>query len=322
MAFELRLTFSGLTGLVPNKDIGDSKPAEEWLVVLPALRNGHYLEKGNRKFSIAPHQPVLVVDERAVRPAKSEEEKKPRLRFGDLRNGAKGDRLLFELDRELVEIQSGVKGLQVNEANLAKKAAPQSPDELHDIKWVPPIDECVTGGLPFDRKLLGEDDRPTDRLAGVVRLDRGLLEVTDVHRDTKKKPALYDFQGPADKKPRFTQAIATSFRLRVPVDDDQAVLVFTDVDGEEKRLVVGPYEEKPVEIEVFNLELEKILRLAGGATDAGTTEMGDTDFAIFYELSPRWKDLIPNELALPYLVKPGGGGSGRPCEPPKFAGMA
>jgi hypothetical protein len=332
MAFELRLTFSGLTALLPRKEAGKKDPATEWLVVMPALRKGELLklEKGKREFSIAPHQAVLLANARAVREESTT--KLVRLRIRDPRTEPddKQSDLLFQLDREVVKIATGAPGLQVRSSAPPALEIPDvgNPDQLHDIKWVPPIDECNDGGVPFDRSLFDPEKlTPDKRLAAVVLLDRGRLETTDVHRGSKNKPVPYEFRKTSPEGPlRFRQALSTEFRLRVRVDGDEARLELTDHGGNKKQLVVKPYlgcptnedNEPYVEVKVYNRELEEILGLA---VDPNLPERGDTDFVIFYRLSPVWNGLSDDDVALPYRKGEGGGGRTKPCEPPIYPGV-
>ena len=99
MSFELRLSFSGLTALVPRKNVIDSTPASEWLVVMPSLERGATAQKEDRTFVIQPHQPVLLADSRAVRPGTTRHARLQLTQPG----GGPSD-LLYQLDRELVEI--------------------------------------------------------------------------------------------------------------------------------------------------------------------------------------------------------------------------
>lgn len=329
MTFELRLTFSGLTPLLPHKNATDNGAAPEWLVVIPALEKGELLKKGGRQFSIAPHQAVLMAKARAVREGATT--KKARLRFRHPGTDPKDDQsdLLFPLNREVLEITSGTSGLRVRSTALVAEAPDINiPDQIHDIKWLPPIDKCADGGVPFDRRFVNPvKPLPTNRLAGVVRLDRGILETTDVHRGLQNKPVLYEFRrGSNDGTLRFQQALANSFRLRVRVDGFEARLNLTDRQGNVKVLSVGPYPDCPknedgepfVEVKVFNRELEEIL---GMAVDPNLPEQGDTDFVIFYRLSPVWKSLDANDIALPYRQGGGGGGRTKPCEPSMYPGV-
>ena len=329
MSIELRLTFSGLTALVPRKNANNPDPAEEWLVVMPSLEGGETIEKGNRRFSIPPHQAVLLVDARAVKPGSTKERLLELSRPGDAHS-----RLLYRLNREVLEIASGKPGFSVRSSGFTKELPEVSiADELHDIRWVPPLDECAQGPIPLDRSLLNlETLRPSNRLAGVVRLDRGVLETTDVHRDDDKKPLPFEFRkGSATGEVLHRQALAKTFRLRVPVEQDQARLILTDSNGNESSLVVGRYETCPtnekgepyVEVEVFNRELERVMGFEIPPNLAAEAEKhGDTDFVIFYCLSPKWEKLEAGDVALPHRGGPGGGGgASRPCEPPQYTGF-
>lgn len=340
MAFELRLTFKGLTALVPRKDASDpSDPSKtpEWLVVMPALQGGDYLSKGNRNFTIAPHQAVLLANDQAVRTGKTT--KPVRLQFRDpssAPNGAHSD-LLFQISREVVEINSGTPGLQVRSDVKDGAETPEldQPNQLQDIKWVPSIDKCRDAGVPFNRKLLDlKTLRPIDdSLAGVVRLDRGFLETSGIHLGSDDKgnvkAASYEFrQGSSKGKVRFRQPLAKGFQLRLEVPDETASLTFRDKLGNETFVVVGAYAGCPVneknellvEVRVFNLELEEILGL-GAPPKVPRPELGDEDFVIFYKLSSAWEDLTAKDLVLPYLADKEGGGSAKLCEPPQYPGM-
>lgn len=327
MSIELQLTFSGLTALVPRKEANSSATAEEWLVVMPSLGGGEILEKGNRRFSIPPHQAVFLADARAVRPASTKE------RFLELtRPGDAHSHFLYRLNREVLEISSGTAGFSVRSGNFDKTLPDVDiADELHDIRWVPPLDKCAQGPVPFDKSLLNlETLRPSQRLAGVVRLDRGVLETTDVHRDDDAQALPFEFPK-VNGGPPHQQALAKTFRLRVPVDQDEARLILTDSHGNESTLIVGGYTDCPtnekgeqrVEVEIFNRELERVMgfevppNLAAEADDHG-----DTDFVIFYCLSPMWAKLDDDDVALPRRGGPGGGGgASRPCEPPQYTGF-
>lgn len=327
MSIELRLTFSGLTALVPRKKADSSATAGEWLVVMPSLEGGETIEKGNRRFSIPPHQAVLLADARAVKPGSTKE------RFLELaRPGDAHSRLLYRLDREVLEIASGKPGFSVRSGNFNKTLPDISiAGELHDIRWVPPLDECAQGPIPFDKGLLNQETlRPSDRLAGVVRLDRGVLETTDVHRDDDQKPLPFEFRK-ASGTLLHQQALAKTFRLRVPVEQDEARLILTDSKGNESSLVVGGYKDCPtnekgeqcVEVEVFNRELERVMGFEIPPNLAAEAEKhGDTDFVIFYRLSSMWEKLDADDVALPRRGGPGGGGgASRPCEPPQYTGF-
>ncbi|MEA2560538.1 MAG: hypothetical protein QOH06_2042 [Acidobacteriota bacterium] len=325
MSFELRLSFSGLTALVPRKDVDDPTPADEWLVVMPALERGATIQKADRRFSIPPHQAVLMADSRAVRPNST---KDARLQLTQPVGGQSD--LLFQLDREILEIDSGAAPAFAVRSNGLLGELPNvgNPDELHDIKWVPAIDRCAVGGVPLHRDLLDQDTlRPSNSLAGVVRLDRGTLETTDVHRDVNNHPVPYEFRRSSNAGDiLFQQALARSFRLRVPVEQEQTMLTLTDSNGDRKQLVVGTYDgcptnesgERVIEVRVFNRELEQIL---GFGVPPGSPTQGDTDFVIFYRLSPVWNAMGPDDVALPYRGGTGGGGSARPCEPPVYPGF-
>lgn len=330
MAFELRLTFSGLTALVPHKEAVDEHAvATEWLVVMPDLKKGEIIKKGNREFSIAPHQAALVVNARAVR--EGDTTKKPRLRFRNPGTEPKDDQssLLYPLNREVLEVASGNTGLHVRSTTQVANAPDVNiPDQLHDIKWLPPIDECDDGGVPLDRRFVNPvKPLPTNRLAGVARLDRGVLETADVHRGLGQQPVLYEFRKGSKTGPlRFEQALANTFRLRIPVDGFEASLNLTDRQKNVKVLSVGPYPDCPkneegvpyVEVKVVNRELEEIL---GMGVDPNLPQQGDTDFVIFYRLSPVWANLSADDVALPYRKGGGGGGRSKPCEPPTYPGL-
>jgi hypothetical protein len=358
MSFELRLTFWGLTALLPWKKAGEpDKPNQEYLVVMPSLEKGETLEKGKtleekRHFAIRPHQAVLVTKARAVQPSST---KKARLRIWSSKQDGKQDEqdlsfqlnqkdlpedeseLLFQLDREILKIDSGNPGLKLRSSGTTKEVPDvKNPDELHDIRWVPPIDECAKGSVPFNKSYVDPDNlRPDERVAGVVLLDRGRLETTDVHRKLNGDPVPYEFRkrpaNGADPDPEpHRQALATGFRLRVTVDKETASLVLKDHKGNPKHLVVGPYTDCPknedgepiVEVKVFNREMDQILGL-GVAFDlpAGEEDPGDTDFVIFYRLSSKWDSIGPNDVALPFRKGNGGGGDRRPCEPPTYPGF-
>lgn len=317
MSIELHLTFVGLTALVPRKDKSDPNEAREWLVVIPSLATGETLTKGDRTFTIQPHQAVLMANALAVRNSTT---KRARLRIEDSENGRSD--ALFQLEHEALTIDSGTPGLL--RSNGATGTVPLQPHELHDMKWVPPIH------VSFDRSLLDPVTlQPEDALAGVVLLDRGTLETVDVHRKLgTNEPVSFQFRR-GDGTPVWEQALANGFRLRVPVDQDEATLVLTDENGDPKRLVVGVYEGCPrngqnvpiVEVQVFNRELEHILGF--GAPDLAEVEadLADTDFALFYSLSPEWGGLSANDLVLPYNTQGGGGADRKPCEPPTFSGF-
>jgi hypothetical protein len=110
--------------------------------------------------------------------------------------------------------------------------------------------------------------------------------------------------------------------------EETASLILTDHLGNETSLVVGAYpgcgvnenNEPLVEVKIFNEELEEILGL-GTASKTPDPTKGDTDFVIFYKLSPAWATLDISDLVLPYLDSKGGGGSSKPCEPPQYPGM-
>jgi hypothetical protein len=333
MAFELRLTFSGLTALVPNKKVSDPKPAKEWLVAMPALQEGSPLKLGKKSFPIVPHQPVVVVNAKAKKQGTTKQE---RLRFKDTRSSSSDEYIIFQLDREVLEIDPGTHsegpGLQVRSNNPTNQALLQNPDHhRHDIKWVPSINACHNKGVSFKKSLINSVTlRPSATLAGVVRLNQGQLEVNEVFRgNDAAKPAFYEFRkitSPPGKF-RFRQALAKGFRLRVNVAGNTAGLTLKDDSGNPKRLIVGPYDDvSVVEVKIFNQELEEILGFGAGPTahvDPSLVGKGDTDFAIFYALSPIWNtlDANPNDLVLPYLADSGGGGSAKPCEPPVFPGI-
>lgn len=351
MALELRLTFSGLTALVPRKEASDPNPAQEWLVVMPALKGGDHLQlpKGGQEFSIAPHQALLMANAQAVRLRENEGTTKPiRLQLRDPKSAPNDEQsdLLFEINREVLEIGSGLKGLQVKSGTVAKETPNlQAPDQLHDIKWVPPINACLTTGVPLNRNLFDPNSlRPSSSLAGVVRLDRGVLETIGVHEGLNKAkqvaPVPYEFRritskgapkGEPEVKPPLRQALAKGFRLRVRVQEEEASLILTDHLGNETRLVVGAYKGCPVnedgepivEVKVFNQELEDILGFATApqTSDEAKVDTGDTDFVIFYKLSPVWKTPNIKDLVIPYNASNGGGGSNKPCEPPQFPGI-
>lgn len=329
MAFELRLTFLGLTALVPNKKVSDTKEAEEWLVVMPDLKAGKRLPlKEKQSVSIAPHQAVLSVNAQAIRPGTT---KDVRLRFRDPKKASKDEQseLLFELNREVLKIGSGTQGLQVL-SNNPLDDIPKTPDQRKDLKWVPPIDKCHDEGVPFKSSLIDPVTlRPDGSLACVVRLDRGLLEVNDVYQGNDKLPVHYEFRKASAKQgdARLRQALAKGFRLGVNVGGDTARLILTDHKGNDRQIVVGPVAGASlVEVKVFNQEMEAIL---GFGADSGNTDpvdpelppLGDTDFAVFYWLSPIWDTLTIDDLVLPYLASGGGGGSPKPCEPPVFPGI-
>ncbi|MFL6199712.1 MAG: hypothetical protein ACJ76J_11075, partial [Thermoanaerobaculia bacterium] len=288
------------------------------------LEGGEVVEKGDRRFTIPPHQAVLVVDARAVRGSTKEH------RLEVTRPGDAHSHRLFQLDREVLEIGSGEPGFSVRSNGFTGPLPNISvPDELHDIRWVPPLDKCAQGPIPFDEHLLDLDTlRPLNRLAAVVRLDRGRLETTDVHRDDHDQPLPFEFQSSSGI---HRQALARTFRLRVPVEQDEATLILTDADGNDRSLVVGRHEgclpneegEPVVELEVFNRELERVLGLEMPPNLLlQAAQQEDTDFVIFYRLSPRWNALSPDDMALPRRGGPGGGGgSARPCEPPQYTGF-
>jgi hypothetical protein len=135
-------------------------------------------------------------------------------------------------------------------------------------------------------------------------------------------------EDPSKDEFRFQQALAQGFHLRVRVQEEKASLILTDHLGNKTRLVVGAYPGCPVnennepivEVKVFNLELEEILGL-GGAPKTPDTTRGDTDFVIFYKLSPAWDKLDIKDLVIPYNASDGGGGSNKPCEPPQYPGI-
>jgi hypothetical protein len=338
MAFELRLTFSGLTALVPNKKASDPKPAQEYLVVMPDLKAGKRLVlKDKQSVSVAPHQALLLVNAQAIRPGTT---KDVRLRFRDPQKTSddKNSELLYELDRELLEIGSGAaQKLEVRSQNLPGEV-PEIPDQYHDIKWVPPIDKCHDDGVPLKKNLFDPQTlRPQGALACVVRLDRGKLEVNDVYQGQNEKkqlkPVHYEFRKavPKPDSVRLRQALAKGFRLRVNVGDDSAQLLLTDHKGNPKKIIVGPYKDCPmvdgvplIEVKIFNQEMEEVFGFVNPSNiapfDPNLPPLGDTDFAIFYWLSPVWDTLTIDDLVLPYLASEGGGGSPKPCEPPIFPG--
>jgi hypothetical protein len=334
MAFELRLTFSGLTALVPNRKVSDPNPAKEWLVAMPALEKGRPIKRGNKSFSIPPHQAVMVMN---VQAKKAGTTKRERLWFRD----AAAENSLFQLNREVLEIDpgthSGGPGLRVRSNNPTDQDLAQNPDHQHDIKWVVPINDCHNNGVPFKSGLINPTTlRPSNSLAGVVRLDQGRLESREVFRgNLAAQPSFYQFRKISSPPGtfRFRQPLAKGFRLRVSVAGDTAGLTLTDNSGNRKRLVVGPYPGCPVEegvaiveVKIFNQELEDIMGFGpnpNDPVDASLVRQGDTDFVIFYSLSPLWGtfNTNPNDLVLPYLEDEGGGGSAKPCEPPVFPGM-
>ena len=341
MAFELRLTFFGLTGLVPNKKAGTPGDPKEWLVVLPALPKGEVLDFEDHqlsgpdtdpKISIAPHQAALVVNAQAV---KGTPTKKARLQFRDPNKATDAESdLLFLLNREAVEIEVSTSPDPFEARSDALVGDPivpaqNDPTQLHNLKWLPQIDRGfpdLQGGVPFNRKLFDPDTLiPTSsRLAAVVRLNQGTLETSEVYRNAEDNlPVSYEFRRLSGEKV-FEQALASSFRLRVKVQDETAKLVLTNPNiPDPQHLVVGPYsgsEEKDVvEIKVYNRELEEILGF--GDNFLREEEVPDHDFLIFYELSSVWSTLKAADLVAPQGGK-GGGGRSKPCEPPAYAGWA
>jgi hypothetical protein len=210
--------------------------------MMPALKGGDILQlptegPNGRSFPIAPHQAMLRVNEQAVKVGTT----KPTFlrRFPSPQDNS--SYLFFSLDQELLEVDSGVPGLQLAPASQAADFPNlQVPDQVHDLKWVPPMDECLNIPVRFNKQLLNPQTLlPSRSLAGIVKLDRGLLETRDVHKGTDHEsntvPVPYKFRKINDGTLRFRRALADGFHARNIMVEGNATLSLKDHQGNQKK---------------------------------------------------------------------------------------
>ena len=320
---QLTVRFIGLAALVPPRDQGD-----EWLSVLPNLRDGKWADNRESPFDIPPHQALVVVRARDLDAAKTDKSPKLRATLAEPSlNGMlpAGDELVFfEPRTETIRLASGSPGLQVeNETptGFGKDAAKAG--EENNLWWVPPLAEISQDCSRFNRGLLANDlagrrVRPaTDQLAGTFVLDRGRLEATGVFRAVDAA-ALYEFRAPDEdaNADNWRQSLATGYQLRATLDAETATLVFEDDGGNRRRVVLrGP----DIQIWVINRELDEVLGFTNLYAVTAPDPTGDKDFGYFYAVAEGWDATKLAGVRIPYVTNAGPGGLTKPCGAPRFA---
>lgn len=330
-AFEIRVDFHGLIGLVPA---GDGR----FLLPLPDLARGTEPQPPERlPRRVPPHLACVVVprEHRVPQPPPDPPCRPPRsiLEFQRQFEGEEVQQI-FRFGRERLTIRfsgagAGASGFP-SELDPERHRRPSDPGAppASDLAWVPSLTRTgIDGADQFDGQLLAADFVPAtddfNRLVGTVLLDSGTLSSSGVVLDSDDKAAVFDFIPWADpNRTEFSQAMFEHMVWKASATGDGLELVFTRGEGDDRLQRCLPLRPQGgrIDLAVYNLEVEDILGLGFGTDPPGVDT--DPDFAISYWMSQAWNSLGKGMAVIPRSAALGPGGSGEACKVGRYTGIS